>query len=331
MEIQTYTKDNWSVGCPVIVDEITWFKGKDVATSLEYVNARDALNRHVEPEDKTTFGELTKGVGNPDTLSNQQPHEVYINESGIYCLVLRSNKPQAKSFKRWVTTEVLPSIRKHGSYGIGLGSAGATGLTEQVKELHAAITALTQRLDTQSQIQDVNDRLKSIENKVDNIPEYGPRIEMSRGFPIDADELTMIGVKLEAAEDIERLQEFGLPTSTFLQETFPGKKVARLNACFAKILKKKRIELFYEDKEEHKIFLNYHQGAWRIAYFEDDRELMEKVLTEPAMQETIRRQFGDVEPISKEKENERGHKRRRNTLSPYLRRVGAAGSASSLL
>ena len=64
MEIQTYSKDNWSVGCPVIVDEITWFKGKDVATSLEYVNARDALNRHVEPEDKTTYGELTKGVGN---------------------------------------------------------------------------------------------------------------------------------------------------------------------------------------------------------------------------------------------------------------------------
>eukprot|EP00959_Pyramimonas_sp_CCMP1952_P336789 7052118-Pyramimonas_sp.AAC.1 len=92
---------------------------------------------------------------------------------------------------------------------------------------------------------------------------------MSRGFPIDADELTTIGVKLEAAEDIERLQEFGLPTSTFLQETFPGEKVARLNACFAKILKKTRIELFYEDKEEHKIFLNYHQGAWRIAYFED--------------------------------------------------------------
>ena len=119
-----------------------------------------------------------------------------------------------------------------------------------------------------------------------------------------------------------------------MQETFPGKKVARLNACFAKILKKKRIELFYEDKEEHKIFLNYHQGAWRIAYFEDDRddrELMEKVLTEPAIQETIKRQFGDLEPISKEKENERGRKRRRNTLSPFLRRRDAAGSASSLL
>ena len=224
MEIQTFTKDYWSVGCPVIVEQTPWFKGKDVATSLEYANPLKAIRDHVDDADKKPFNEFSQGVNEKFTLSNQQPHEVYINESGLYCLVLRSNKPQAKSFKRWVTTEVLPSIRKHGSYGIGLGGAGTTGLTEQFKELHAAITVLTQRLDTQSQIQGVNDRLSSIEKKVDNIPEYGPRIEMSRGFPIDADELTTIGVKLEAAEDIERLQEFGLPTSTLLQETFSGKR-----------------------------------------------------------------------------------------------------------
>ena len=80
MEIQLFAKDRWSVGCPIIAEEISWFKGKDIATSLEYGNARDALQRHVEPEDKTTYSELAKGVVNPDTLSNQQPHEVYINE-----------------------------------------------------------------------------------------------------------------------------------------------------------------------------------------------------------------------------------------------------------
>ena len=102
MEIQLFTKDSWSIGRPILMDESLWFKGKDVATSLEYRNTHDALNRHVEPEDKTTFSELTKGVVNPEALANQQPHEVYINESGLYCLVLRSNKPEGKAFKRWV-------------------------------------------------------------------------------------------------------------------------------------------------------------------------------------------------------------------------------------
>ena len=73
MEIQPFTKDRWSIGRPIIAEQIPWLKGKGVAASLEYANARDALHRHVEPEDKTTYSELTKGVVNPDTLSNQQP------------------------------------------------------------------------------------------------------------------------------------------------------------------------------------------------------------------------------------------------------------------
>ena len=76
MEIQLFAKDRWSVGCPIIAQQISWFKGKDVATSLEYGNTRDALQRHVEPEDKTTYSELSKGVGKTDALANQQPHEI---------------------------------------------------------------------------------------------------------------------------------------------------------------------------------------------------------------------------------------------------------------
>ena len=105
MEIQTFTKDNWSVGCPVIVEQTPWFKGKDAAASLEYANPLKAIRDHVDDEDKKPFNEFPQGVNEKFTLSNQQPHEVYINESGLYCLVLRSNKPQAKSFKRWATIQ----------------------------------------------------------------------------------------------------------------------------------------------------------------------------------------------------------------------------------
>jgi prophage antirepressor-like protein len=84
-----------------------WLVGKDVAEVLGYSNTRDAISRHVDKEDKSTVV-IPDGKGNPN--------QVVINESGFYSLILRSDMPKAKQFKRWVTSEVLPSIRKTGSY-----------------------------------------------------------------------------------------------------------------------------------------------------------------------------------------------------------------------
>lgn len=84
-----------------------WFVGKDVAVMLGYSNTRDALNKHVDEEDK--------GVAKCDTLSGAQDMTI-INESGLYSLVLGSKLPEAKRFKKWVTSEVLPTIRRHGMY-----------------------------------------------------------------------------------------------------------------------------------------------------------------------------------------------------------------------
>ena len=85
-----------------------WFVGKDVAQALGYSNTRDALDRHVDDEDKNT-------VVNPDG-NRGNPNMIIINESGLYSLVLSSKLPTAKVFKRWITSEVIPSIRKHGAY-----------------------------------------------------------------------------------------------------------------------------------------------------------------------------------------------------------------------
>lgn len=90
------------------IDDEVWFVGKDVATALGYSNTRDALDRHVDPEDKNT-------VVNPDG-NRGNPNMTIINESGVYSLVLSSKLPGAKKFKHWVTSEVLPSIRKTGGY-----------------------------------------------------------------------------------------------------------------------------------------------------------------------------------------------------------------------
>lgn len=84
-----------------------WLVGKDVAQALGYSNTKDAVSRHVDTEDK-------RGSRFP-TPSGQQELTI-INESGLYSLVLGSKLPSAKKFKRWVTSEVLPSIRKNGMY-----------------------------------------------------------------------------------------------------------------------------------------------------------------------------------------------------------------------
>lgn len=91
----------------VLINDDPYFVGKDVAEILGYKNARDALYKHVDEEDK---------LGSRFATSGQNRQMTVINESGLYSLILSSKLPQAKQFKRWVTSEVLPSIHKYGAY-----------------------------------------------------------------------------------------------------------------------------------------------------------------------------------------------------------------------
>lgn len=90
-----------------VINSEPWFVGKDVAEILGYQRTADAIRTHVDSEDK--------GVGEIQTPGGTQTMTV-INESGLYSLILSSKLPTAKKFKRWVTSEVLPAIRKHGAY-----------------------------------------------------------------------------------------------------------------------------------------------------------------------------------------------------------------------
>ena len=105
-QLQNFNFSGQDVRIITINDE-HWFVGKDVADILGYSNSRKALSDPVDDEDK--------GVTKSDTLGGSQNITI-INESGLYSLILKSKKPEAKQFKRWVTSEVLPTIRKHGAY-----------------------------------------------------------------------------------------------------------------------------------------------------------------------------------------------------------------------
>lgn len=91
----------------LLINDEPYFVGKDVAEVLGYQNGSRDVNRHVDDEDK-----LTHQI----SVSGQNRNMTIINESGLYSLILKSKLPSAKKFKRWVTSEVLPRIRKHGMY-----------------------------------------------------------------------------------------------------------------------------------------------------------------------------------------------------------------------
>ena len=147
MELQVYKNAEFGSVRTTTIGGQPYFVGKDVAGILGYSNTRKALIDHVDEEDK--------GVTKWDTLGGKQDL-VIINESGLYSLILSSKMQNAKKFKRWVTNEVLPAIRKHGLYATDdlianpdLAIAAFTALKEEReknKELMAAVAIGQQQI-----------------------------------------------------------------------------------------------------------------------------------------------------------------------------------------
>ena len=107
-ELQIFNSKEFGDIRTVTIDNEPWFVGKDVATALGYAKPLNALSTHVEKDDS-----LKQGI--TDSLGREQ-ETIFINESGLYALIFGSKLDSAKRFKRWVTSEVLPAIRKTGSY-----------------------------------------------------------------------------------------------------------------------------------------------------------------------------------------------------------------------
>ena len=106
--IQVFNNEELGRIRTVMINDQPWFVGKDIAVALGYSNPQKAIRDHIDVEDK-----LTERI----VLSGQNREVIFINESGLYSLILSSKLPSAKKFKRWVTSEVLPAIRKTGHYG----------------------------------------------------------------------------------------------------------------------------------------------------------------------------------------------------------------------
>lgn len=134
-EIQIFNSPEFGEIRTVVIDNEPWFVGKDVAMALNYNEPHKAIQRHIEEDDRTKHP-VTDLVG--------RSQEVWIiNESGLYALIFGSKLESAKKFKRWVTSEVLPSIRRTGGYQMPVLT-----IPEQIQLLAQGNVELNKRMDT---------------------------------------------------------------------------------------------------------------------------------------------------------------------------------------
>lgn len=152
-KIQVFENTEFGSVRVIDVDGEPRFIAKDVAVILGYTNPRDAVSKHVDDEDK--------GVAKCDTLGGVQELTV-INESGLYSLILGSKLPSAKRFKRWVTSEVLPAVRKYGVYAVD----------EVLKNPDMLIAALTELKAEREQVNALNAKI-AVQNQ--QIAEMRPK------------------------------------------------------------------------------------------------------------------------------------------------------------
>ena len=144
-EIQMFKNPDFGEIRAVEMNGETWFVGADIASVLGYSNVRDAISRHVDDDDKATVG-IHDG--------RQMRNVTGINESGVYALIFGSTLANAKKFKHWVTSEVLPSIRRNGAY-VQPTQAEQTALDIQDRNSRAQLAgvylALIDHIDTKSE------------------------------------------------------------------------------------------------------------------------------------------------------------------------------------
>ena len=157
-ELKVFSNDEFGEVRTLVIDGEPWFVGKDVAEILGYSNASKAVMMHVDEDDKIAkmmdFGADSQ-IG---SLPAGQSKTMLINESGLYSLILGSKLPAAKRFKRWVTAEVLPDIRRNGMYGTDAfierslnDPDWALAMIQKYKESRDQVKALTATVAIQSQ------------------------------------------------------------------------------------------------------------------------------------------------------------------------------------
>lgn len=215
-DLQIFSNPEFGQVRTVEIDGTPWLVGKDVAVALGYKNPQRAIRDHVEDEDKG----MTKTV----TPSGEQ-EMLIINESGLYSLILSSKMPKAKAFKRWVTGEVLPALRKNGVYETVKAQQHIEQLEATNDRLTVAIQSVSQAKDQLAEIIDMRDQFIKIRDK-----SKSRFVQAKADYSRDCDSLRQAESLVQRAQnqldsriDQLRIVAFGLPAfNEIMSEALAG-------------------------------------------------------------------------------------------------------------
>ena len=215
-DLQIFSNPEFGQVRTVEIDGQPWLVGKDVAVALGYKNPQRAIRDHVEDEDKG----MTKTV----TPSGEQ-EMLIINESGLYSLILSSKMPKAKAFKRWVTGEVLPALRKNGVYETVKAQQHIEQLEATNDRLTMAIQSVSQAKDQLAEIIDMRDQFIKIRDK-----SKSRFVQAKADYSRDCDSLRQAESMVQRAQnqldsriDQLRIVAFGLPAfNEIMSEALAG-------------------------------------------------------------------------------------------------------------
>lgn len=176
-ELEIFRNEEFGEIRTIIIDDEPWFVGKDIAMALGYKDTKNALKSHVDSEDKRGWQITTPGGGQQMTI---------INESGLYSLIMSSKMESAKQFKHWVTSEVLPSIRKHGMYA-------TEDLLNNPDLLIAMATALKNERQARKLAEEKIEQQKPLVDFANKVSDSSNLIDMSKMAKLLKDEHINIG------------------------------------------------------------------------------------------------------------------------------------------
>lgn len=243
-KLEVYSNVEFGAVRTLTIEGEPYFAGKDVAEILGYSNPQKAIRDHVDEDDKTVNESFT--VNGTKAL--------LINESGLYSLILSSKLPNAKKFKRWVTAEILPAIRKHGSYnadysGLSPQLQYLISLEQKTKELETAVHNTNRKLDNMCeamQIKGTNWR-KATHSLINRIASATGKEQRELYLDIYNELEYRAGVNLGVRFDnlVDRLYERGVSDS----------KINRLNY----------VDVIAEDKKLIEIYTSIAK-EWAIRY-----------------------------------------------------------------
>ncbi len=258
-KIQVFTNEEFGKIRGIEIDGEPWVVGKDVAEALGYKNTKDALATHVDDEDKrvlqrseiATFENyIPKDVFPVEFINVEIPNRglTFINESGLYSLVMSSKLPDAKQFKRWITSEVLPTIRKQGAYIPNNISPLLRELIElelEQKRQSAELEAVNQRVDA------TDEAVKGISNVVALHPEsWREECRNLLAKVARARDNDYKGVNAECFELVD--QRAGVSLQTRL--TNKKRRMAEEGVCKSKRDRTTKVDVIADDKKLIEIY-----------------------------------------------------------------------------